>query len=100
MAKARLRTLAAEVDTRPMLALRAAEAIRARPWPGLALALLAGVALGAGRRSWSGALAPLAVPLLGQLAAALLRPPDLSRGPTLAPRATHVAPEVSSVRSR
>ena len=87
LAKARLRMLATEADMRPTLALRATEAIRARPWPGVAVALLAGVALGAGRRSWTGALAPLAVPLLSQLAAALLRPSDPVRRPTVAPRA-------------
>jgi apolipoprotein N-acyltransferase len=81
-----LRTLAADADTRPMLALRAAEAIRARPWSGVALALLAGVALGAGPRSWRGALAPFAVPLLGPLAAALLRSPGDSWRPSVAPR--------------
>ena len=86
VAKARLRMLAAEVDARPPLALWVAEAVRARPWRGVAVALLAGVALGAGRRSWRGALAPLAVPLLGQLATALLRPPDLSRKRAVAPR--------------
>ena len=87
LAKARLRMLAAEADTRPTLALRAAEAVRARPWPGIAVALLAGLALGAGRPSWRAALAPLAAPLLRQLVTALLRPPDLSRRPTVVPRA-------------
>lgn len=86
LAKARLRALAAEADTRPMLAVRAAEAIRARPWSGVALALLAGVALGAGPRSWRGALAPFAVPLLGPLTAALLRSPGNSWRPAVAPR--------------
>lgn len=87
LAKARLRMLAAEADARPTLVLRAAEAVRARPWRGVAVALLAGVALGVGRRSWRGALAPFTVPLLGQLAAALLRPPDLLRRPTVGRRA-------------
>lgn len=85
LAKARLRTLAAEADVHATLALRAAEAIRARPWPGVAVALLAGVALGAGRRSWRGAVVPIAIPLLGQLAAALLRSPDPSRRPAVVP---------------
>ena len=84
-AKARLHVLAAEADARPRLALWAAEAVRARPWRGVAAALLAGVALGATRRSWHGAFAPLARPLLGQLAAALLRPAELSRRRTVAP---------------
>jgi hypothetical protein len=78
--------LAAEVDARPPLALWVAEAVRARPWRGVAVALLAGVALGAGRRSWRGALAPLAVPLLGQLATSLLRPPGRPPRPAVASR--------------
>lgn len=90
VAKARLRALAAEADTRPMLTVRIAEAMRARPWSGVAVALLAGVALGAGRHSWRGALTPLAVPLLGQLVTALLRPPDVSLRPMVAPRAQRI----------
>lgn len=90
VAKARLRVLAAEADMRPTLALRAAEAMRARPWSGVAVALLAGLVLGAGRHAWRGALTPLAVPLLGQLATALLRPPEVSLRPTVAPRAPRI----------
>jgi len=86
LAKARLRMLAAEADMRPTLALQATEAIRAHPWPGVAVALLAGLMLGAGRHSWRGALVPLAAPLLGQLVTALLRPPARLRGPTVVPR--------------
>jgi hypothetical protein len=87
LAKARLRTLAADADAYPALALRAADAIRAHPWSGVAVALLAGVALGAGRRCWSGAMTPFAVPLLGRLATAFLRSPDPVRRPTIGRRA-------------
>ena len=64
-AKARLRALSA--DTRPgyHLALQASNLMRRRPWQGVGLALLAGVALGLAPREAVRRLAVLAPPLVG-----------------------------------
>lgn len=64
LAKARLAHLAAQADAQPGPVERAAEGIRSRPWQGIGLALLAGVALGAGRRRVLPAVVPMVVPLL------------------------------------
>ena len=66
-AKDRLRALS--VDTRPAyhLALHASNLVRARPWQGIGLALLAGVALGLAPRETVRRLALLAPPVVGLL---------------------------------
>ena len=67
-AKARLRALAD--DTRPgyHLALHASNMMRERPWQGIGLALLAGVALGLAPRQALQRVTLLAAPLVGMLA--------------------------------
>ena len=64
LAKARLAHAAAQADAQPGPVERAAEGIRSRPWRGVGLALLAGVALGAARRQVLPAVVPALVPLL------------------------------------
>jgi len=61
-ARARLRALAAEIDTRPSSLVRAAGAVRSRPWAGVGFALLVGVVLGATRRH----TLPVVVPFVGR----------------------------------
>ena len=65
-AKARLRSLAS--DTRPgyHLVAHASSLVRVRPWQGVGVALLAGVALGLAPRQAVGRLA-LLVPAVGRL---------------------------------
>lgn len=73
LAKARLAQVAAQVDAQPGPVERAADGIRSRPWQGVGVALLAGVALGAARRRALPALVPMVVPLLRRVARAGLR---------------------------
>jgi len=70
LAKARLAHLAAQADAQPGPVERTAEAIRSRPWQGVGLALLAGVALGVTRKRALPALVPMIVPVLRRVAGA------------------------------
>ena len=70
LAKARLAHLAAQADAQPGPVERTAEVIRSRPWQGVGLALLAGVALGVTRKRALPALVPMIVPVLRRVAGA------------------------------
>lgn len=70
LAKARLAQLAAQADAQPGLVVRAAQGIRRRPWRGVGVALLAGVALGVTRKRALPALVPLLAPMLRRVARA------------------------------
>ena len=70
LAKARLAHLAAQADAQPGPVERTAEAIRSRPWQGVGLALLVGVALGVTRKRALPALVPMIVPVLRRVAGA------------------------------
>lgn len=65
IAKLRLADLAAEFDARQGLVARGAELIRARPLPGLGVALALGLALGITRRRTLALTGPVVVRLLG-----------------------------------
>lgn len=67
LAKARLAAIAHDIDHRPGLTGRAVGFLRTKPWQGVAVALLAGVALGATRRT-ALPVAPVAARMLGQSA--------------------------------
>jgi hypothetical protein len=64
-AKARLVELAIEAEAAPGPVERAADAVRAHPWRGVAIALVAGALLGAAPRRSSGVARPLLTPLMG-----------------------------------
>lgn len=93
VAKARLEVLAAAADARPGLAEQALGLVRRRPWRGVGLALAAGVVLGIGRGRSLRTLAPLATPVLAELAATALR------GLDGASRTTSVSAVASAGRS-
>src|SRR5690606_39211766 len=64
-AKARLVELAIEAEAAPGPVERAADAVRAHPWRGVAIALVAGALLGAAPRRSAGVARPLLTPLMG-----------------------------------
>lgn len=68
-AKLRLLRLADEASRPPALVRSSAAFVRRAPWQGLAIAFLAGVALGMAPRSTLGRLGPLLGPLLGPVIA-------------------------------
>lgn len=65
LAKARLAAIAQDIDHRPGLTGRAAGFVRTKPWQGVGLTLLAGLLLGATRRT-ALPVAPVAARMLGQ----------------------------------
>ncbi len=67
-AKARLALLAAQADAEPSPVERVAYRIRSSPWRGVGVALLAGLALGVGRKRALPILAPMLVPALRRVA--------------------------------
>ena len=70
VAAAKARLVALAEDTRPgyHLAVHASNLMRERPWQGIGLALIAGVALGLAPRQALQRLALLATPVVGMLA--------------------------------
>ncbi len=67
-AKARLALLAAQADAEPSPLERVAYRIRSSPWRGVGVALLAGLALGVGRKRALPVLVPMLVPALRRVA--------------------------------
>lgn len=67
-AKERLALLAAQADAEPGPAERVADRIRRSPWRGVGAALLAGVALGVGRKRALPVVVPLLLPALRRVA--------------------------------
>jgi hypothetical protein len=72
LAKARLHSLAAAIDARPSIAERMEGELHRNPWRVVAVALVAGLAIGMTRGRPLVALVPLAVPVLGKLAGRVL----------------------------
>src|SRR5690606_28761998 len=80
-AKARLVELAIEAEAAPGPVERAADAVRAHPWRGVAIALVAGALLGAAPRRSAGVARPLLTPLMGLATDLALRALGSGTGP-------------------